>query len=65
MELNMKKVFDPKSNIGVWSLENSFWQFRHESLIKPQVQNPSSNFHKEDFTLSRIIQLKLNKITKS
>ena len=50
MEIDMKKVWDPKAMIfAVWNLTPSLEQFASKSfgkgLIKPLVQNSRSNFH--------------------
>ena len=61
MELDMKKVSDPKAlTFGVWGLKPNLGQFGPKTfgkgLIKPLVENPSSNFHKQDLIFSRIIR---------
>ena len=61
MELDMKKISDPKAlTFGVWGLKPNLGQFGPKTfgkgLIKPLVENPSSNFHKQDLILSRIMR---------
>ena len=61
MELDMKRIFDPKAlAFGVWTLKPNLGQFGPKTfgkgLIKPLVENPSSNFHKQDLVFSRIIR---------
>ena len=61
MELDMKKCSDPKAlTFGVWCLKTSFGQFGPKAfgkgLIKALVENPGSNFHKQDLTFSRIMR---------
>ena len=61
MELDMKKISDPKAlTFGVWGLKPNLGQFGPKTfgkgLIKPLVENPSSNFHKQDLIFSRIIR---------
>ena len=47
MELNVKKYLAQKTVIfWVCGLKTSLGQFGPKRLIKPKVQNPSSNFHK-------------------
>ena len=54
----MKKISDPKAlTFGVWDLKTSLrqnlWQ---QGLIKALVQNPGSNFHKQDLIFSKIMR---------
>ena len=61
MELDMKKVSDLKAlTFGVWGLKPNLGQFGPKTfgkgLIKPLVENPSSNFHKQDLISSRIMR---------
>ena len=61
MELDMKKISDPKVlTLGIWGLKLNLGQFGPKTfgkgLIKPLVENPSSNFHKQDLIFSRIIR---------
>ena len=61
MELDMKKISDPKAlTFGVWGLKPNLGQFGPKTfgkgLIKPLVENPSSNFHKQDLIFSRIMR---------
>ena len=61
MELDMKKISDPKALIfGVWGLKPNLGQFGPKifgkGLIKPLVENPSSNFHKQGLIFSRIMR---------
>ena len=61
MELAMKKFSDSKAlTFGVWGLKTSLEQFGPkafgEGLIKALVENPGSNFHKQDFIFSRIMR---------
>ena len=62
MELDMKKMAsDPKAlTFGVWGLKPNLGQFGPKTfgkgLIKPLVENPSSNFHKQDLIFSRIMR---------
>ena len=58
MELDMKKFPDPKAlAFGVWGVKTSLGQFGPKAfckgLIKALVQNPGSNFHKQDLFFSR------------
>ena len=51
MELDMKKISDPKAlTLGVWGLKLNLGQSGPKSsgkgLIKPLLENPSSNFYK-------------------
>ena len=51
MELDMKKILNPKAlTFGVWGLKPNLGQFGSKTfdrgLIKPLLENPSSNFHK-------------------
>ena len=60
-ELDMKKISDPKAlKCGVWGLKPNLGQFGPKifgkGLIKPLVENPSSNFYKQDLILSRIVR---------
>ena len=60
VELDVNKYSDPKAlTFGVWGLKTSLGQFGPKAfgkgLIKPLVENPSSNFHKQDLIFSRII----------
>ena len=53
MELDMKKISDPKPlTFGVWALRPNLGQFGPKTfgkgLTKLLVENPSSNFHKQD-----------------
>ena len=57
----MKKCSDLKALIfGVWDLKTSLGQFGNKAfgkeLIKALVQNPNSNFHKQDLIFSRIMR---------
>ena len=61
MEIDKKKFSDTKAwKFGFWGLETSLIQFGPKAfgkgLIKPLVENPSSNFHKYDLIFSRIIR---------
>ena len=61
MELVMKRTSDPKAlTFGVWGLKPNLGQFGPKTfgkgLIKPLVENPSSNFHKQDLIFSRIMR---------
>ena len=61
MELDMKKFSDPKAlTFGVWGLKTSLGQFGPKAfdkgLIKALVENPGSNFHKQDLIFSRIMR---------
>ena len=61
MELDMKKISDPKVlKFGVWGLKTSLGQFGPKAfgkgLIKALVENPGSNFHKQDFIFSGIMR---------
>ena len=56
----MKKFTDPKTlTFGVWGLKTNLGQFGPKAfdrgLIKPLVENPSSNFHKQDIIFSKMI----------
>ena len=60
MDLDMKKISDPKAlTFRVLGLKTSLAQFWPKAfgkgLIKPLVQNRSSNFHKQDLIFSRIM----------
>ena len=55
--MNLKKLIDiPTITFGVWSLKTSLEKFGLKRIIKPKVQNPSSNFQKRDLIYSRIIR---------
>ena len=61
MQLDMKKISDPKSQtFGIWGLKTTLAQFGPKAfgkcLIKPVVEKPSSNFHKQDPVFSRIMR---------
>ena len=61
MELDMKKFSDPKAlKFGVWGLKTSLGKFGPKDfgkgLIKTLVENPGSNFHKQDLIFSRIMR---------
>ena len=57
MEFDMKRLSDPKTlTFGVWVLKTSLGQFGPKGLIKQVVKKPSSNFHKQDLILSRIMR---------
>ena len=61
MELDMKKNSDLKAlTFGLWGLKTSSGQFGPKvfgkGLIRPLVENPSSNFHKQDLIFSRIMR---------
>ena len=61
MELDMKKNSDPKAlTFGVWGLKLNLGQYGPKSfckgLIKPLVENPSSNFYKQNLIFSRIMK---------
>ena len=61
IELDRKKIPDPKAlTFGVWSLKASLGQLGPKAfgkgLIKALVQNPGSNFNKQDLTFSRIMR---------
>ena len=61
MELDMKKISYPKALIfSLWGQRTSSGQFGPKTfgkgLIKPLVENPSSNFHKQDLIFSRIMR---------
>ena len=56
----MKKFTDPKTlTFGVWGLKTNLGQFGPKAfdrgLIKPLVENPSSNFHKQDIIFSKMM----------
>ena len=60
MELDMRKITDPKTlTFGIWGPKTSLGQFGPKAvgrgLIKPLVNNPDSNFHKQYLIFSRII----------
>ena len=60
MEVDLKKISDPKAlTFGIWGLKPNLGQFGPKTfgkgLIKPLVENPSSNFHKQDVIFSRIM----------
>ena len=62
MELDMKKISDPKAlTFGVWGLKPNLGQFGPKTfgkgLIKPLVENPSFNYHNQDLIFSRIMRL--------
>ena len=68
MELDMKKILDPQGlTSGVQGQKTNLGQFGPkyfgEEFIKPYVQNPSCNFHKQDIIFSRINKI-MNKIMK-
>ena len=57
----MKKCSDPKAlTFGIWDLKTSLGQFGSKAfgkgLIKALVENPGSNFHKQDLIFSRIMR---------
>ena len=61
IELHMKKFTDPKTlTFGVWGLKTNLGQFGPKAfdrgLIKPLVENPSSNFHKQDIIFSKMMR---------
>ena len=61
MELDNKKILDPKAlTFGIWGLKTSLGQFGPKAfgkgLIKPLVENPSSNFHEQDLIFSIIMR---------
>ena len=61
MELDMKKFSDPKAlTFGVWDLKTSLGELGPKvfgkGLIKPLVENPSFDFHKQDLIFSRILR---------
>ena len=61
MELDMKKNSDPKAlTFGVWGLKLNLGQYGPKSfgkgLIKSLVENPSSNFYKQNLIFSRIMK---------
>ena len=61
MELDMKKMSDPKGlTFSIWGLKVRLGQFGPKAfgkgLIRPLVENPSSNFHKQDPIFSRIMR---------
>ena len=61
MELDLKKISDPKSlTLVVWDLKTSLGQFSpkgfDKGLIKPLVESPSSNFHKQNLIFFRIMK---------
>ena len=61
MELDMKKNSDLKAlTFGVWGLKLNLGQYGPKSfgkgLIKPLVENPSSNFYKQNLIFSRIMK---------
>ena len=61
IELDMKKISDPKIlTFGLWGLKTSSGQFGPKAfskgLIKPLVDNLSSNFQKRDLIFSRIMR---------
>ena len=60
MELDMKKISYPKGlTFGIWGLKTRLGQSGPKAfgkgLIRPLVENPSSNFHKQDLIFSRIM----------
>ena len=61
MELDMKKITDPEVlTFWAWGLKTSLGQFGPKAfgrgLIKPLVQNPGSNCHKQDLIFSRTMR---------
>ena len=40
---------------GVWGLRTSFGPIGSKRLTKPKVQNPESNYCKQDFILCKIL----------
>ena len=61
MELEMKKSSHPKAlTFGVWDLKTSLGQFGPKAFgkghVKALVENPGSNFHKQDLIFSRIMR---------
>ena len=57
----MRKFTDPKTlTVGVWDLKTSLGQFGPKAfgrgLIKPLVENPGSNFHRQEVIFSRIME---------
>ena len=65
MELDMKKISDPKAlTFSIWGLKTSLGRFGPKDFpkgfIKPLVENPSFNFHKQDLIFSRIIRIIMN-----
>ena len=61
MELDMKKLSDHKAlTLGFQGLETSLGQFGPKAfsrgLIKPLIENSSSNFQKQDLIFSRIMR---------
>ena len=61
MELDMKQISDPKAlTFGVWGLKSNLGQFGPKAfskgLIKPLVENQSSNFYKQDLVFSKIMR---------
>ena len=57
----MKKISDPKAlTFGVSGLKTSLGQFGPKAfgkgLIKALVENPGSNFHKQDLIFSEIMR---------
>ena len=61
MELDLKKISDPKSlTLVVWDLKTSLGQFLpkgfDKGLIKPLAESPSSNFHKQNLIFFRIMK---------
>ena len=60
MELDMKKISDPKAlTFGDWGLKPNLGQFGPKifgkGLMKPLVENPSSNFPKQGLIFFRIM----------
>ena len=61
MELDMKKISDLKRlTFAIWAIKTRLGQFGPKSfskgLIRPLVENPSSNLHKQDLIFSRIMR---------
>ena len=61
MELDMKRISDPIAlTFGVWTLKPNLGQFWPKTfgkgLIKLLVENPCSNFRRQDLIFSRIIR---------
>ena len=61
MDLDVKIISVPKAlTFGVWGVKTSLGQFGSKAfgkgLIKTLVENPSSDFHKQDLIFSGIIR---------
>ena len=57
MELDIKKISDHKAlTFDIWGLKPNLGQFGPKTFGKGLIENPSSNFHKQDLIFSRIIR---------